>query len=84
MKDHHANHLLQYSILVLIFLFSVPLLFIFTDFLPKISIILGLSLMYFLVGLVHHKEERNLNRTIILEYLAVSLLIFVVLFSLFG
>jgi len=77
MKDHHAN-------LVLIFLFSVPLLFIFTDFLPKISIILGLSLMYFLVGLVHHKEERNLNRTIILEYLAVSLLIFVVLFSLFG
>lgn len=83
MKDHHVYHLLQYSILITIFLVTIPLLFIVTNFYIKLGIIFGLSLIYLLVGVWHHREEKKLSRTIFLEYLAISLLIFVVLFSLF-
>lgn len=84
MKDHHVYHLLQYSILIVIFLVTIPLLFIFTDTFTRVSIIFVLSFLYLLVGVWHHKEEKKLNRTVFLEYLAVSALIFVVLYSLFG
>lgn len=83
MKNHHVHHLLQNSILVVIFLVTIPLLFIFTDSFTKVTIIFLLSLLYVVVGVWHHKEEKKLNRTIFLEYLAVSILIFVVLYSIF-
>ena len=83
MKNHHVYHALQYSILIVIFLVTIPLLIVFTDQLVRMAIILGLSLIYFLSGVLHHKEEGNLNKAIISEYFAISMLIFVVLFSLF-
>lgn len=84
MKNHHLYHLLQYSILIVIFLVTIPLLFIFKDTTTKVFIIFTLSFLYLIVGVWHHREEKKLNRTIFLEYLAVSALIFVVLYSLFG
>ena len=84
MKNHHLHHLLQNSILVVIFLVTIPLLFIFTDYFTKITIIFLLSFLYLVVGVWHHKEEKNLTRTILLEYTAVSTLIFVVLYSIFS
>ncbi len=83
MKDNHVYHALQYSILIVIFLVTIPLLIVFTDQLVRIVIISGLSLVYLIAGILHHKEEKNLNKAIVLEYLAISVLIFVVLFSLF-
>lgn len=83
MRTHHVHHLLQYSILIAIFLVTIPLLFIVTNFLVKLLIIFGLSSLYLLVGVWHHREEKKINKAIFLEYLAISLLIFVVLFSLF-
>ena len=83
MKGQHVYHLLQYSILIAVFLVTIPILFIVTNFLVKLVIIFGLSFFYLLVGVWHHKEEKKINKTIFLEYLAISLLIFVVLFSLF-
>lgn len=82
-KDHHLYHALQYSILILIFLVTIPLLVIFTDRLIRVAIISGLSLVYLVFGILHHREEKNLTKTIFLEYLAISVLIFVVLISLF-
>lgn len=81
MKNHHVYHALQYSILIVIFLVTIPLLIIFTDWLIRLVIIFGLSLVYLLVGVLHHKEEKNLSKAIVLEYSAISVLIFVVLFS---
>ena len=83
MKNHHIYHAIQYSIIVTIFLVTIPLLFVYKDQSVRMSLILGLSLFYFIVGILHHKEENNLTGIKALEYLAISVLIFVVLFSLF-
>lgn len=83
MKNHHIYHALQYSILIVIFLITIPLLLVFTEWLIRIGIIVSLSLVYLIVGIFHHKEEKSLTKTIVLEYLAISLLIFIILFSVF-
>lgn len=83
MKDHHIYHAIQYSIIVIIFLATIPLLFVYQDPSVRMALIFGLSLFYFIVGILHHKEENNLTSTKALEYFAISVLIFVVLFSLF-
>lgn len=83
MKNYHITHAVQYSILIVIFLVTIPLLFIFKEQLVRLFVITALSTLYFIIGFLHHKEEKNLTKTIILEYLAVSLLIFIILFSLF-
>ena len=83
MKEHHIGHAIQYSIIIVIFLATIPLLFILKDPGVRLVLILGLSLLYFIIGILHHKEEKNLNTIKVLEYLAISVLIFVVLFSLF-
>jgi len=83
MKDHHIYHAIQYSIIVIIFLATIPLLFVYKDQSVRLALISGLSLFYFVIGILHHKEENNLTSTKVLEYFAISVLIFVVLFSLF-
>ncbi|MEX0616602.1 MAG: hypothetical protein WD231_02175 [Candidatus Woykebacteria bacterium] len=82
-KHNRQTHIVQYAILLLIFLFTVPLLFIFRESLARFSIILFLSFFYFASGIWHHTEEKNLTKATVLEYLAISILIFVVLFSVF-
>ena len=82
-KNYHLSHAVQYALLIVVFLFTIPLLFIFEDQLLRLILILFLSFLYFILGIVHHKEEKNLNKPIVLEYLAISILIFIVLFSLF-
>lgn len=82
-KNHHITHVIQYTILIVLLLVTIPLLFIFREQLIRLALILTLSALYFLIGIWHHREEKNLTKSIILEYLAISILIFVVLFSLF-
>ena len=83
MHKSYLSHAVQYTILIVIFLVTIPLLFIFTDRVIRAGIIASLSLIYLLFGIFHHKEEGNITKSTLLEYLAISLLIFVVLFSLF-
>lgn len=84
MQNHHVSHALQYSILVVIFLVTIPLLFFSTDKLVRTTLIAFLSLIYLIFGVLHHKEEKKLTTGIFFEYAAISLLIFVILFSLFA
>lgn len=37
-------------------------------------IIIGLSLIYIIWGVIHHKKEKTLNKEIIFEYIAISVL----------
>ena len=83
MHKSRLSHAVQYTILIVIFLVSIPLLFTFPDRVFRVGTISFLSLIYLVFGIFHHAEEKNLTKATILEYLAISLLIFVVLFSLF-
>ncbi len=83
MKKYHLSHALQYAVLAVVFLVSIPTLFVVRQEGTRIFLIFALSLFYLVVGIWHHLEEKNLTATTLLEYLAVSLIIFVVLFSVF-
>lgn len=37
-------------------------------------IIIGLSFIYIIWGVIHHKKEKTLNKEIIFEYIAISVL----------
>ena len=83
MHKSRLSHAVQYTILIVIFLITIPLLYIYPDRVFRVGTITTLSLIYLVFGIFHHWEEKNLTKATVLEYLAVSLLIFVVLFSLF-
>lgn len=76
---YYHEHLIQYGLLVVVFVFSIFLLLQLKSFLPRLVTIFILSLIYFGWGIWHHYEEKNLSRSHLLEYLAISALIFAVL-----
>ena len=78
-QKYHLEHIVQYVLLVIVFVFSISLLFQLTDFVLKLAVISFLSLCYLVWGIWHHWEENNLTRTHVLEYLVISVLIFTVL-----
>jgi hypothetical protein len=80
---YFREHLLQYILLVIIFVFGIGFLFQLESDLAKTLSIFALAMVYLFFGIFHHWEERNLTRTHVLEYLAISAFIFAVLYSLF-
>lgn len=76
---YYREHILQYGLLVLAFVFFSLVLFQLTSFLAKLVVICFLSAFYLLWGIWHHYEEKNLTLAHVLEYLAISVLIFAVL-----
>lgn len=76
MFDYFLNHLFQYFLVLLIFLGSLFGLMLLEDRAVKIALVFFLSCLYFFWGVVHHLEEKNLTKTIILEYLVIAALIF--------
>ena len=80
---HRRNHLLQYILLVIIFIFTISILNQLNSSVVKTAVIISLSALYLFWGVWHHKEEKNLSRVHFFEYLMVSVFIFVVLFFVF-
>lgn len=80
---YYLEHLAQYALLIIIFIFSLFLLFQLKSPLWKLVVISFLSLFYLVFGVWHHLDEKNLSNLHVLEYLAVSAIIFVVLYSVF-
>lgn len=76
---YYFEHILQYALLVVVFIVSVTVLFQIYNLILKLVIITFVSFFYLLWGIWHHWEEKNLNRTHVLEYSAISGLIFVIL-----
>lgn len=75
MKSHspHKIHLLDFLILITILLVGATLIFVFNSnkTYQKLSII-GLSISYFLWGVIHHFKSQSHHWRIALEYLLVS------------
>ena len=76
---YYREHILQYGLIILAFVFFISILFQLKDFLPKLIVVSFLSGVYLLWGIWHHYEEKDLTIAHVLEYLAVSVLIFTVL-----
>ncbi|MDP2671528.1 MAG: hypothetical protein Q8P13_03685 [bacterium] len=77
-----SKRVVQYSFLTISILGLLVAAYIVPARALKSVLIIAISALYFAFGIFHHLEERNLNSKIIWEYLALSLLVFVVLFSL--
>lgn len=85
-QDIHRQrreHLLQYLLLIVIFIFSIFLLIQLSSSAIKLVVIAVLSAFYLIWGIWHHREEKNLIRVHFFEYLIISVLIFTVLFFVF-
>ncbi len=69
----------------------VLLLIIFTTFIlvfseaqyaaPKLLIIVVLSVLYFLFGILHHVQEKNLTAWVTLEYMVISSMLMLVMLA---
>lgn len=81
MLDYFLSHLFQYFLILLIFLTSMPSLVFVENRAFKITTVFTLSSLYFLWGIAHHLEEKNLTKAIVFEYLAMALLILWVLMN---
>jgi hypothetical protein len=82
-EGYYHSHIFQYGLVGVVFIFSIALLFQLKDPLWKLIVITALSAFYLSFGVWHHIEENNLTNKHVLEYLIVSTIIFVVLYSLF-
>ncbi len=77
-----SKRTVQYFLLIIILGVLLVSAFLVKTATWRLVLISALSLVYFLYGIAHHWEEKNLNGRIVLEFGAVGLLIFVVLYSL--
>lgn len=76
------EHFSHYSVLVFILLFGILSFFYFQRYAQaQIFSILLTSTFYVIWGIIHHYLEKDLHPRIILEYLAVALLGFLVIWS---
>jgi len=76
---HRREHFAQYLLLIIIFVFSVTIIWQLKNTNSKLLVITAFSLVYLLWGVWHHQEERNFTLSHFLEYLMISILIFLVL-----
>lgn len=73
------NHLIQYAFLIVTFAVSLTIIAQVKNIYLRAAIALFLAGFYFVWGVWHHLEEKNLTRAHIFEYLVVSLIILSVL-----
>lgn len=70
-----STHLTQFVLLTIIF---VTGLMIFTDMVQmssRLTLVVLMAVLYFLFGIIHHVQEKNLSNSLVLEYLVISLLL---------
>lgn len=81
--ERRFNHLPHYVSLISIFIAGVIGFFVFSyDRQFQIAVSLALVLSYVSWGIIHHTLHKDICLTIILEYIAVAILGFIMLFSL--
>lgn len=69
------SHKIAYVVLsIVLFLFVVMFLHYWPDRSKQRLVAIGMSIFYFLWGVVVHSNSRHINSKVVLEYLAVSLL----------
>jgi len=79
---HFAKHLPHYLSLVGIFIVGfLGFLFFSYDKGFQIAILAAISISYVVWGVVHHYIHKDLYLAVVLEYLAVAILGFVIVFS---
>lgn len=71
----------QYTLLALIVGGLLFTSFLVKEKLLRFIIVLSVSLVYLLFGLLHHYEDKTLSEKVFWEYLALSSLAFIVLYS---
>lgn len=75
------KHKLAYSILLLgLLMFTFYFFAVWPNRVYQRTLILGFSLFYFLWGIMVHVKSKSINKRVVMEYLAVSLLIGSLLF----
>jgi len=84
MEKYFLKHSVQYALLALVFVGVITLLILFKDTSVRLILISFYSIFYFVFGVWHHWEEKKVKATTVLEYLAISLIIFIILFAVFS
>jgi hypothetical protein len=77
LKQHqavnHQHHLIiNYLLLLFIFLTGGLTLVLITDHILKVAIIAALTSLYLIWGLWHHHEHNTLSKEVVLEYAGVA------------
>ncbi|MBM4401874.1 MAG: hypothetical protein FJ044_01355 [Candidatus Cloacimonetes bacterium] len=81
MLGYFIRHASQYTLLLLILAGGILTLFLIHDRAIKLTIAFALTALYLLWAILHHWEEKNLQVSLLLEYLAIAALILWVLIS---
>jgi hypothetical protein len=85
MKKNIEKHLVHYLFLIAILVVGFGSFFLASyDKTLQVKIIFLISASYFFWGMIHHFLKDDLNLKIMIEYLLISALAFLVLFSLIG
>lgn len=79
MKKGLLGHSFEQILVVIILVLAIFLLEFFHDSNIRLFIKAALSFLYIAVGVLHHFEEKNLKPSQILEYTAVSAIMFIIL-----
>lgn len=80
-QSYFLIHGFQYLLLLGIFLMSFLIIFLLPDRTTRSIVALVLLVCYFLWGVLHHLIEHNLQKSTILEYLAIAFLALWILLS---
>ena len=80
---YYRSHLVQYILVIVVFVFSISILFQLESVFLRLIVIIFNSVFYLIFGIWHHIEEKNLTSKHTIEYLVVSAIVFVILYSIF-
>lgn len=82
MRSYFFRHLIQYLLLAGIILLGITVALAAPGYPTRLLAAVGLPLLYFGWGVLHHLLEHRLSLPTVLEYLAISLILLVVLLNL--
>lgn len=80
---YYRSHLVQYTLVLVTFVFSIWIISKTSDTVWKLAIISFLAVFYFIFGIFHHFEEGELSSNHVFEYFLIAVLVFLILYSLF-
>ncbi len=83
MKKGLLAHGFEQVLVVVILLAAIFLLEFFHEANTRLVIKTSLSLLYIVVGVLHHFEEKNLKPSQILEHSAIGVIMFVILSAIY-
>ena len=76
------HHLTQFCLLLIIFATTTLIFLKLENTTYRVVLMTGISLLYFIFGILHHKQEMNLSVNTVLEYLTLAILLLWVMITL--